>query len=159
MCPVKPFLTISHTPKSVYNLCICREPHCFVSQLKFTKTARTVAWPRSPNHKKQNQTRQTVASQQAATSWHVCTRSRLFVRAAVTRERCCVHACLACTCPLGRVFCVRCEMCVICLMELFLSMWRTAGEVVAQFGWQIPRIYMECILQFKFPFQYFVNHL
>ncbi|KAM7391164.1 hypothetical protein PAMP_021873 [Pampus punctatissimus] len=32
----------------------CRELHSFVSQFKFTEMSRTVAWPRSPSHKKQN---------------------------------------------------------------------------------------------------------
>lgn len=36
------------------NLCIFRELHSFVSQFKFSETTRTVAWPRSPSHKKQN---------------------------------------------------------------------------------------------------------
>lgn len=36
------------------DLCICREPHSFVNQFKLTETSRTVAWPRSPSHRKPN---------------------------------------------------------------------------------------------------------
>lgn len=45
-------LSVLHAQLS--NLCIFREPHSFVSQFEFAETSRTVAWPGSPGHKKQN---------------------------------------------------------------------------------------------------------